>query len=122
MEIIKKLRKEKNETQQMLADVIGVSLRSIQNYESGKVTIPIEKLKAIAEHYNVSVSDLFKDIIKESSPALDEEIERLANDCLKNWDKLILHPYFQTKVENLVVKRINLVLEERLIKAEKDNK
>jgi transcriptional regulator with XRE-family HTH domain len=119
MEIIKVLRKSKKETQQMLADTIGVSLRSIQHYESGKVTVPKEKLKAIADHYDVAISYLFKEVDKPLSNTIDKEIEELVKQCLEKWDHLIQHPYFETKIENLIVKRINQELEERLIEAER---
>ncbi|WP_062055671.1 helix-turn-helix domain-containing protein [Aquimarina longa] len=117
MEIIKRLRKSKGETQQMLADIVGVSLRSIQHYESSKVTIPKKKIAAIANHYGVSVSELFKDTSNNENTAINAEIEKLARECLENWDNLMKHPYFQTKIENLIVTRINKELEERLIKA-----
>lgn len=42
-----------------MAQVIGVSLRTIQNYEAGKVDIPSKKLELIAQHYSVTVAYLF---------------------------------------------------------------
>jgi len=59
MLIIKKLRKDNKETQTELGKVIGVSLRTIQNWEAGLTDIPFIKLKLIAQHYSVSVSYLF---------------------------------------------------------------
>ena len=56
---IKELRNKKNESQTALAEAIGVSLRTIQNYESGKVSAPHKKLEQIAQHYNVTVAYLF---------------------------------------------------------------
>ena len=56
---IKELRTNKNESQTALSKVLGVSLRTIQNYEGGKVNVPREKLELIAKHYDVSVSYLF---------------------------------------------------------------
>ncbi len=60
MLIIKTLRKNNNESQTDLSLILGVSLRTVQNYESGKVTIPNDKLSKIAQHYDVSVSYLFE--------------------------------------------------------------
>lgn len=57
---IKYLRNKNNESQTDLSKIIGVSLRTIQNYESGKVDVPLKKLNSIAQHYNVSVSYLFE--------------------------------------------------------------
>lgn len=61
MRNIKELRKKKKESQSTLASVVGVSLRTIQNYESGDVNIPLNNLKKIAQHYDVPVSYLFKE-------------------------------------------------------------
>lgn len=61
MHKIKELRKKKGEKQSDLANLLSVSLRTVQNYEAGKVDIPTKKLKIIADHYNVSVSFLFSE-------------------------------------------------------------
>ena len=58
---IKELRNKKNESQTALANKIGVSLRTVQNYESGDVDVPLKKLQLIAKHYDVSVSYLFSE-------------------------------------------------------------
>ena len=58
---LKDLRNGKGESQTDLADIIGVSLRTVQNYESGSTDIPMKNLEKIAQHYNVSVSYLFQD-------------------------------------------------------------
>ena len=58
---IKYLRNKKKESQTYLANLIGVSLRTIQNYESGKVDVPRKKLDMIAQHYDVSISYLFSE-------------------------------------------------------------
>jgi DNA-binding XRE family transcriptional regulator len=59
---IKELRKEKNQSQTSLAQIIGVSLRTIQNYEADNVDIPSKKLELIAQHFNVKVAYLFESI------------------------------------------------------------
>lgn len=56
---IKELRNKKNESQTDLAKVVGVSLRTIQNYESGKVAVPYKNLEVIAQHYGVTVAYFF---------------------------------------------------------------
>lgn len=60
MQSIKKLRRAKNESQKVLAEIIGVSLRTIQHYEAGTVDVSSKKLELIAQHYDVSVSYLFE--------------------------------------------------------------
>lgn len=68
---IKELRNRENESQTALADKIGVSLRTIQNYESGSVDVPLKKLELIAKHYDVSVSYLFT---TENSPSVFKKV------------------------------------------------
>lgn len=59
MRKIKELRKQHGHSQSDLAAILGVSLRTIQNYESGDVDVPRKNLDKIAQHYNVSVAHLF---------------------------------------------------------------
>jgi len=59
---IKELRKSNKESQNSLAAIVGVSLRTIQNYEAGKVSVPKDNLEIIAAHYGVSVAYLFDDV------------------------------------------------------------
>ena len=58
---IKQLRRNNNESQTALSKVIGVSMRTIQNWESGKVDVPSKKLELIAQYYGVTVAYLFKE-------------------------------------------------------------
>ncbi|CAM1355885.1 helix-turn-helix domain-containing protein [Tenacibaculum halocynthiae] len=85
---LKELRKNKGETQSELADILKVSLRTIQNYEKGSVTIPNEKLKQISLHYNVTFSDIFI----ENNDNFDlKQIDRrlISSFITKNWDYMI---------------------------------
>ena len=52
------IRKKKNETQQQLADSIGVSRSTIASYENGLSIPDIEVLAMIANHFNVSTDYL----------------------------------------------------------------
>lgn len=69
MRNIKELRKQRKESQSTLASVVGVSLRTIQNYESGDVNIPLNNLKKIAQHYDVPVAYLFDGVEEELKEA-----------------------------------------------------
>ena len=85
---IKELRLGKNESQTDLAESVGVSLRTIQKYEAEKGSIPFDKLKKIAQHYDVFVSELFKDrkplnvetdeALQEPGKKYDEEVTLLS--------------------------------------------
>ena len=58
-EKLKKLRTEKGESRQDTADAIGVSASSICQYELGDKTPRDEVKVKLAEHFGVSVQDLF---------------------------------------------------------------
>lgn len=55
---IRLLRKERDEKQEDLAEVIGVGKAQISEIERAKRTTTVEKLAAICEHYNVSADYL----------------------------------------------------------------
>lgn len=94
MLIIKKLRKKNKETQTELGKVIGVSLRTIQNWEAGITDVPFIKLKLIAQYYSVSVSCLFGEHIvipeneKEKSP-FEVEILKIVDSRIHHTQKEI---------------------------------
>lgn len=58
MNNLKQLRKKKGLTQQGLAEKLGVTYRTIQNWESGLNQISIGKAKQLAEYFGVSVDYL----------------------------------------------------------------
>jgi len=104
MLIIKKLRKDNKETQTELGKVIGVSLRTIQNWEAGLTDIPFIKLKLIAQHYSVSVSYLFGEHIvipedeKQKSP-LEIEIEKIVKAEFEENKKIVKAELQENKKE-----------------------
>lgn len=72
VDLLKKLRHEKAWSQDQLAEICGISLRTIQRIEkSGNVSL--ESKKAIAAAFEIKVSDL--DENKNSSAVADEESE-----------------------------------------------
>ena len=82
MLIIKKLRRDKKETQTELGNQIGVSLRTIQNWEAGITDVPFIKLRLIARYFDVSVSYLFGEHIvitedKRVKSGFEIEIEKI---------------------------------------------
>ena len=48
------LREERKETQQQLADAIGITRQSLSRYETNERTPNIDLIYNIAKHYNVS--------------------------------------------------------------------
>lgn len=65
MNRIKDLRNKKGESQSDLANAIGVSLRTIQNYEAGSVDVPYKNLEKIAQHYDVTSAYVFGGVYEE---------------------------------------------------------
>lgn len=57
-ENIKKLRKEKEMTQEILADFLGVSFQAVSKWERGETYSDITMLPVIASFFNVSTDDL----------------------------------------------------------------
>ncbi len=57
-ENLKKLRKEKNITQETLADFLGISFQSISRWERGEAYPDIASLPSIASYFNISIDDL----------------------------------------------------------------
>lgn len=86
------IRENRGESQQELADSIGITRQSLSRYELGERTANIDLLKKISEHYNVS-ADYLLGIAKEKTikPDLqaackytglnEEAIENLKESC-----------------------------------------
>lgn len=55
---IKELRSGKEITQPEMADKLGMSLKTYQNFENGITKLDYERLKAVAELLEVTVEDL----------------------------------------------------------------
>ena len=55
---ISELRKEKNLTQQELADKLGVSDRTVGNWENGRNMPDLSLFKPLCEELNISLNDL----------------------------------------------------------------
>ena len=67
-ENLKKLRKEKNLTQEQLADVLGVSPQAVSRWESGITYPDITMLPTIANYFDITLDDLVgMDKIKDES-------------------------------------------------------
>ena len=58
---IKRLRKDRGLTQTELADIIGISLASIQGYEAERVWPAMDTVKSLAKALKVTESELFLD-------------------------------------------------------------
>lgn len=66
MLILKQLRRKKSITQSQLAEIIGVSLRTIQLYEKEKANIPRKRLDKIAAYFELGLDELYAKEVNEA--------------------------------------------------------
>ncbi|MBE6810800.1 MAG: helix-turn-helix transcriptional regulator [Ruminococcaceae bacterium] len=86
--IIKKLRKEKNITQEQLAEYLGISSRAISQWECGKTMPDISQLPIIANIFNVTTDYLLGVNINMQTEKIDTIVnqalkERIVGNCTK---------------------------------------
>ncbi len=93
---IKKEREKIGMTQEEFGILLGVSRKTISTYESSG-NIPETKEKAFS-------SILSNYSQKNSSQNINSETKKLANECVKNWTKLMEFDLFKNKVENEALK------------------
>ena len=65
-EILQELRKDEKLTQKEIGKLLNVGTTTVGGYESGNISIPVDSLKTLALHYNVStdyILELTKDKI-----------------------------------------------------------
>ena len=81
-EFLKELRKEKNLTQEQLAEQLNVSNRSVSRWETGRNMPDIGLLVEIAELYDVSISEIIDG--KRRSENMNEEVKETALSIRKS--------------------------------------
>ena len=64
---IAKCRKEKNMTQQELADKLGVTDRAVSHWENGRRLPDISLLREMSKDFNISLEDILDGEIKNKS-------------------------------------------------------
>ena len=77
LEKIKYLRKTNGLTQQEVAKAIGTSGPNYSRYESGEWNFTVEHIKKLASFYNVSISYLLNDEIKDNILISKEDFKKL---------------------------------------------
>ena len=73
---LKELRKEKNITQEQLAEKLGVSGRTVSRWETGNNMPDISLLVEIAEMYDVSIPEIING--ERKSEDMKEEVKEVA--------------------------------------------
>ena len=52
---LKDLREDNDETQEMIASLLGIDQRVYSTYETGKRDLPLRHIVVLADHYKTSV-------------------------------------------------------------------
>lgn len=85
-ENLKRLRKERNLSQEQLAEMLNVSRQAISKWESNKTCPDIENLILLRNLFNVTLDDL---IVNENKAEVEDTIvsSKLPNDNITDYDK-----------------------------------
>jgi transcriptional regulator with XRE-family HTH domain len=65
-QILRDLREDKDETQKDIAELLGISQRVYSRYETGIRALPIDYLKPLCEHFNISADYVLGIRVKKS--------------------------------------------------------
>ena len=91
-EKIKRVRKQRNLTQEELAEMVDISPRSLSNIEVGACFVKSETLEKIIESLNISTEELFANNHIKTNTELICEIDKLINKA-KNNTKILEKAY-----------------------------
>ena len=88
-ERIKKVRKNKELTQEQLAEKMDVSIAFLSRIERGSSQINLKRLTQICEILDVSEGEILNGVSNKSNKYLDFEFANLLKDCSSEQQKLI---------------------------------
>ena len=86
--LLRELRKEKNLTQEQLADVFNVSARTVSRWETGSNMPDISILVEIADYYDLDVREILNGERSNALPAGSSSIKDIAEYADKDKEKL----------------------------------
>ena len=81
-EKIKSLRKQKNISQEVFANYLGVSFQAVSKWENGNTMPDVTMIPAIASFFGVSTDELFDFNLYE----IEKNIEAIVDEHSKYWD------------------------------------
>ncbi len=81
---VKRLRKAKRLSQQQLADILGISRKTYQLYESRKLPIPSIIVGKLAANFNVDIHELFTGRPFPSPPAVKMANAKVAIEAFRH--------------------------------------
>ena len=82
-EKIKSLRKQKNISQEVFANYLGVSFQAVSKWENGNTMPDVTMIPAIASFFGVSTDELFDFNLYE----IEKNVEAIIDEYSKYWDK-----------------------------------
>ena len=82
-EKIKSLRKQKNISQEVFANYLGVSFQAVSKWENGNTMPDVTMIPAIASFFGVSTDELFDFNLYE----IEKNVEAIVDEYSKYWDK-----------------------------------
>jgi transcriptional regulator with XRE-family HTH domain len=98
---IRKLRKERRLTQTDLASRIGIQQSDLSRMEKGEYRVSLDTLFKILAEFNVSISEFFDDVAKESMTPRDvqmvRDLKRLPGDARREVEAFIAFKRAQGK-------------------------
>lgn len=85
-ENLKKLRKEKNISQEQLAEKLNISRQAISKWESGKAYPDIDNLILLRDIFNVSLDELMVNEKTDKGKSINQE-EHVSSDNSDSYDE-----------------------------------
>lgn len=99
-EHLKELRKAKGVTQEVLADQLGVSRRTVSRWETGSNMPDLDIIVLLADYYDVDVREIFKG---EATEAKEIPVEKTANETA------MLSAEYDNSVKAKIMRRFSIM-------------
>lgn len=94
---IKHFREEKNVTQEVLSEKVGLSRENINRFESGSKRPSLDTVVNLANAIGISVDDLLVDSLEHPISTADSEIHRLLLDCNRIEEQILTRTVAELK-------------------------
>lgn len=93
---LKFIREKRGLTQKQIAEAIGVSFQQVQKYEMGLNRLPIEKLYALVQFYDVPFEFFFHDRGDDKESIFDfSKMDHLYSQIINMDDNIIKHRIYE---------------------------
>lgn len=95
---IKDIRERRNMTQEILAELVGVTSQHISNIETGKTKVSLSTFIKIVNELNIPPEMVLAECMKIETPVLKNEIMDIIQDCSQKELKIIAEIIESSKV------------------------